>query len=520
MARNRNRPRWGRYVALALMAIVAGTGWWQAIKPLPPGLHVSGELTAVAPESVQLLADVTAHTNLGEPVFTRGIHAATLDLIRNAHDFLVLDYFLFNDQGGPAGKLHYEAGIRPVARELREALLALRRAQPDLPILLLIDPINGYYQGTQPVEMSELTQAGIDIVVVDLDPLRDSNPVYSTPWRLFARWWLKPGVSGAWFNPLDADGPPLTLGSLTRLPNFKADHRKVLLTGDGAGSLVGMVSSSNPHDASSAHSNIALRLGGEALRPLLQSELDIARFSGWKGTAIADAAQRARRAAPHMPASTSPADGATPASITPSITPAGMRVAIATEGAIRDRLVEALGATVRGDSIDIAMFYLSDRPVIRELLAAAERGVAIRVLLDPNKDAFGFEKSGLPNREVASELVAASSGTIKLRWYRTHGEQFHVKLAAIRSDRRLWLTLGSANFTRRNIGDYNLEANAIVSAPLGSGIDAQVSAWFETLWNNHPGGIEYTADTDLYADPSQGRYWLYRFMEASGMCTF
>ena len=502
MARIRNRPRWGRVFALALLVLLAGTGWWQAVKPLPPGLHVSSQLTPVAPESMQLLADVTAHTNLGEPVFARTIHAATLDLIHNAHDFLLLDYFLFNEQGGPAGRLKYEAGIRPVARELREALLALRRAQPDLPILLLIDPINGYYQGMQPPEMSELTQAGIDIVVVDLDPLRDSNPAYSSPWRLFARWWLKPGVSGAWFNPLDADGPPLTLGSLARLPNFKADHRKVLLTGDGAGSLVGIVGSANPHDASSAHSNVALRLGGEALRPLLESELDIARFSGWQGTTIADAAQRAR------------------AAIAPDATAGETRVAIATEGAIRDRLVDALAATQAGDSIDIAMFYLSDRPVIRELLAAAQRRVMIRVLLDPNKDAFGFEKSGLPNREVASELVAASSGTIKLRWYRTHGEQFHVKLAAIRSDHRLWLMLGSANFTRRNIGDYNLEANAIVSAPLGSRIDAQESTWFETLWNNHPGGIEYTADTDLYADPSQGRYWLYRFMEASGMSMF
>ena len=81
-------------------------------------------------------------------------------------------------------------------------------------------------------------------------------------------------------------------------------------------------------------------------------------------------------------------------------------------------------------------------------------------------------------------------------------------------------TLAGVGASRREDGDYNLEANAIVSAPLGSGIDAQVSTWFESLWNNHPGGIEYTADTDLYADPSQGRYWLYRFMEASGMCTF
>jgi hypothetical protein len=474
-------------------------------------VRVSGELTAVAPESVQFLADVTAHTNLGEPVFTRGIHAASLDLIRDARDFLVLDYFRFTDQGGPAGTLRYEAGIRPVARELREALLALRKARPDLPSCCSSIRSTAATAASSRIECP-CSRSGRRSrrIVVDLDQLRDS-PLYSSPWRLFARWWLRPGVSGAWFNPLDANGPPLTLGSLARLPNFKANHRKVLLTGDGSGSLVGIVSSGNPHDASSAHSNVAIRLRGEALRPLLESELAIARFSGWRGTDIDEAAQRARAngvAAAAAAAADAPAAGG------------ATRVAIATEGAIRDRLLEMLAATESGDSIDIAMFYLSDRPVIRGLLAAAQRNVAIRVLLDPNKDAFGFEKSGLPNREVASELVAASGGAIKLRWYRTHGEQFHVKLVAIRSDRHLWLTLGSANLTRRNIGDFNLEANAIVSAPLGSAVDSEVYAWFETLWNNRPGGIEYTADADLYADPSQGRYWLYRFMEASGVSTF
>ena len=461
----------------------------------------------VAPESIQLLTDVTAHTNHAEPVFAQGIHAATLELVRDARDFLVLDYFLFNEQGGPKGKLRYEGGIRPVSRELREALLTLRKTKPDLPILLLIDPINGYYQGIQPVEMSELTQAGVRIVVVNLDPLRDSNPFYSSPWRLFARWWLRTGVNGGWSNPLDGNGPDLSLGSLLRLPNFKSDHRKLLLTGDGAGSLVGIVSSGNPHDASSAHSNVALRLRGEALRPLLESELAIAKFSGHAQTAIEGAATRARAGAPKSGVVTEvPADAT--------------RVGIATEGVIRDRLLEALAAAGPGDSVDIAMFYLSSRPVIGALVDAASRGVAIRVLLDPNKDAFGFEKSGLPNREVASELVASSGGAIKVRWYRTHGEQFHAKLAAIRSDGQLWLTLGSANFTRRNLANYNLEANAIVTTPPGSPIDAEVRAWFEMLWQNHPGGIEYTADTDLYADPSQGRYWLYRFMEATGMCTF
>ena len=276
----------------------------------------------------------------------------------------------------------------------------------------------------------------------------------------------------------------------------------MLITGDGAGSLRGIVSSANPHDASSAHSNVALELRGEALRPLLDSELAIAGFSGWRGAA-----------------------GCAPRSATPAAAAlcrpgAANRVSIATEGAIRDALLAAIDGTTAGQQIDIAVFYLSDRPVIEALLAAASRGVAIRVLLDPNKDAFGFEKSGLPNRQVASELVAASDGAIKLRWYRTHGEQFHVKLAAIRSDRELWLTVGSANFTRRNLDDYNLEANVIVRAPLGGTLDAEVASWFDTLWQNRPGRIEYTADTDLYADPSQGRYWLYRLMEAAGLSTF
>ena len=160
---------------------------------------------------------------------------------------------------------------------------------------------------------------------------------------------------------------------------------------------------------------------------------------------------------------------------------------VLTEGEIGAAIVRNFAGARAGDSVDIAMFYLSDRPVIRALLSAASRGVTIRVLLDPNKDAFGFEKSGLPNREVASELVAASGGVIKVRWYRTHGEQFHAKIAAIRGEKQLWMTLGSANFTRRNLGDYNLEANAIVTTPPGSPIEPEMLAWFESLWQNHPG---------------------------------
>jgi phosphatidylserine/phosphatidylglycerophosphate/cardiolipin synthase-like enzyme len=504
MPGDRKRSRLRPIILGAILLLWVGNACWHANKPLPDGVRVNSELTAIDAQQLHLLTDISSANNYGEFTTRQNIHAATLELVRNAHDFLVLDYFLFNSQGGPAGQLRYEHGIRPVARELRDAVLTLHNAQPQLPILLIIDPINGYYRDTPPDDMADLEHAGIDIVVTRLNPLRDSNPLYSTTWRLLAGWWLKPGVNGAWSNPLDKAGPKLTLGALLRLPNFKANHRKVALTGDGTGSLLGIVGSANPHDGSSAHSNVALQLQGEALRPLLNSELAIAGFSGWNGKGRFD-----KFLAPQTSV------------VAPTLSAADTtRAAIATEGAIRTTLIEALESTAAADSVDIAQFYLSDRPVIDALLAAARRGAVVRVLLDPNKDAFGFEKSGLPNREVASELVAASDGAIKLRWYRTHGEQFHSKVAAIRHNGRLWLTVGSANFTRRNIGDYNLEANVIVDAPLRGTIDQAVSDWFETLWNNHPGGTEYTADAEVYAEPSQGRYWLYRLMESRGLSTF
>ena len=146
---------------------------------------------------------------------------------------------------------------------------------------------------------------------------------------------------------------------------------------------------------------------------------------------------------------------------------------------------------------------------------------AVRVLRDPNKDAFGRQKNGIPNPPVATELVAATDGAIRLRWYRTHGEQFHTKLFMLRQPTRVWFTLGSANLTRRNIGDFNLEANLAVESAPGTTIATDVERYFETLWHNRgPTGVEYTADFGTFADPAQASYWSYRLMAATGLSSF
>jgi hypothetical protein len=480
-----------------------GTAIWHVAKPLPPGTDVTGSFMPVPEDSLRLLTDVTSADHHGALSSQQSIHAATLALVRDARHFLVLDYFLFNAQGGPTRAMRYQRGLRPVAGELVSALRELKARQPDLPVLVLLDPINDYYRGSAPPMLAELHPLGVEVVVTRLDRLRDSNPVYSATWRLLGAWWLKPEGEGGWSNRLDAAGPDVRLGALLRILNFKANHRKVAITATADAVLRGIVSSGNPHDASSAHSNVALQLDGDALRPLLDSELAIAQFSGWRGSR-----EPFVRSAPAV------------ATAMAAATTGDTRAAIVTEGAIRERLVQKLAGIGAGDAIDIAMFYLSDRSVIEALLAAVRRGAAARVLLDPNKDAFGFEKSGIPNRQVAAELIAANAGALELRWIRTHGEQFHAKLVAARSGNRLWLMLGSANLTRRNLGGYNLEANVIVDAPGDGALARDVADWFQMLWTNRPGATHYSADAAVYAEPGAGRYWLYRFMEASGFSTF
>ena len=168
----------------------------------------------------------------------------------------------------------------------------------------------------------------------------------------------------------------VSFGAWARLLNFKANHRKVLIADDGSGGITGIVTSANPHDASSLHSNVALKLS--AARRCCRCSRASWRWraspgwnGGWEPPPLAPA-----------PPISNPAEAA--------------RVQVLTEGEIGAAIVRNFALTRAGDSIDIAMFYLSDRNVIEALIAAARRGVAVRVILDPNKDAFGRDQERHP----------------------------------------------------------------------------------------------------------------------------
>jgi len=488
---------WRRLLYATLGLVWIATAWWGATKPLPPGTRTQGALYTLPPSDVSLLTDITAADAYGHPVSNQAIFDETLKLVSQARQILVLDYYLFSDQH-PVD----DPPLRPLSAQLRDALISRHREVPQLQILFVTDPINELHGAAPSRDLQQLRSAGVNVVVTDLKPLRDANFMYSSLWRLTLSWWSDGHPGSGWLpNPRDAGTALVPFGAWAQLLNFKANHRELIIGDDGQGKLVGIVGSADPYDASSASSNVAARIVGPALEPLLASELAVARFSGWNGHFL-------------WPTAALQPDPALPAA-------EAARVQVLTEGAIGTALLAHVRSAAPGDSIDIAMFCLADRPLIMALLDAARRGVHLRLILDPGKDGIGKHRSGLPNQPVASELVSASDGAIHVRWYRTHGEQFHTKLVMIRGPARMWLLTGSADLTRHAIEDYDLEADVAIEVGRDTPLAQQGLEYFTTLWENHAvPGIEYTADFPQYAEPGQARYWLYRFLEGTGWASF
>lgn len=468
---------------MGLWACFAGAvGIGHQVKSLPPGVDHAGAWRPAA--HIEFLRDVTYLDGEGQRQTDPQIFDRMLRIIGQAERLLVLDQFLFNDYLGSATN-----AVRGLSGELTEAILRRRQEFPGLKCWFITDPINTVYGGQESVLQERLRQAGVVVVTTRLARLRDSNPLYSAAWRTGLRAWPR-GWGPRMSNPFGRGQVPLS--SYFELMNFKANHRKTLVA-DRDGELVGLVSSANPHDGSSAHHNVALEFTGPAAGDLLASE---AAICGWSGQPV-----------PESPWGT----GADPDGGN------AVRVRILTEKSIERACLELIRESQPGDRLDLAMFYLSSRPVIRALVRAHARGVRLRVLLDPNKDAFGIEKNGIPNRPAGEELVQAG---MAVRWAQTHGEQFHTKLIRRRPVAGPEsVILGSANYTRRNLDNYNLETCVQLQGTGDARVFGDIDRYFELVWNN-AGGWGISTDYSQYADRSRLRYWLYRFQEATGLCTF
>lgn len=480
-----------RKLFFLFLAAAAGTGLFFHFKPMEKGLSLEGEKHLVPAASIKFLSDETYLDGGEKRVAKQEIFAEVLKMIDGAENYVLVDMFLFNDFAGKETEIR-----RELSEELSGALADKKKENPTASVVVITDPINSAYGGPEPEHFKKMREAGVEVVITDLNKVRDGNPAYSSFYRLlsFIPWPDKP-AKNRFPNPFDYDKPKVPLKSYLYLPNFKANHRKLIVADKkvaGGYKMVSLITSANPHDASGYHGNSALTVEDGVWKDIIKSETAVAKFSG-KSISL-------------------PAEKISDAS-------GEVEAQILTEEKVRKKLLDILAETVAGDKVDMAMFYLADRKIIKALLAASAKGAEIRLLLDPNKDAFGFKKNGVPNRPAAAELIKKSKGKIKIRWCDTNGEQCHSKMVLVKNKNGYHLMLGSANLTRRNIGDYNLETEALVKSDSLIPAVADAYDYFNRAWNNE-GGKTYSADYDKYKNESSVSYFIYMAREISGMSSF
>ena len=426
-------------IGSAAIAVWAACGFWNSVKPLPAGLHVTSLPARLTESQVDFIDDSQRRGALLE---------RELELIDRAEQAVVLDEC-------------------PLTASIFEHLLMRKRERPNLRILVVTDPRNEVYGGTAATTLSTLEQAGVVVARANLDRMRDSNPLYSSLWRLGVGWWSK---------PFDETSGEVT-ATLRRLNN-KADERQLIVADDGTGGWLSLIMSAPPLANPLVDTNAGLLVRGNLARDIIASERGVAAWS-------------------------------TDDDRLPAVPPMGdhgvgsIDARFLTEGAVATALHEVINLTVSGDSVSLMARALNDRSTLDALTRAAARGVHLQLLLDPD----------VPGTQAAAaELLHEGAGDIGIRW-QAGASRREARYALVRHRNDAWIEMGSANVTRRDLSDFNLTAGIELHIP---GRSSQARAAADLFGKAWAGAAPYA----IHADASRDAYWRYRLEEATGLGIF
>ena len=364
------------------------------------------------------------------------------------------------------------AGIEAWAERLVRGLIEKKRRDPHVEVVVLLDTqtpddASRTRKGRRPLARHLLEEAGIPVLNAnlfgsDFDPRRRFPPA--------ARF-----HAGAW-REVGQDGYVAAQQAWQTWHNVE-DHRKNLVVDLGR---LGAVTSHNAIDvASDWHDNLLLVSGdgGRAVWNEVRAALG-------EALALPQRLTPEQRARVEALAKTPPAPGeAAQALSATALAPAN--VSLYSSRGIRPELERAIDAVEPGGAIDVASTYFSDVALLERLMAAAERGVNVRVLID---DVHGlplppFERwfvRTFVNLRCLLHAAVRRPPRFELRVHASgHGAMMHLKTAAFLGARR-FLIGGQANYTP------NTFCGAWLDTVLEVHSEACVAAFhaqFEPLWS-------------------------------------
>ena len=501
---------------LGSILILAGrnAGASLAYDTQPKRLTVRSPWFEVNDADVELQASYSGYDLKTQKRFSRlAIGNKALEMIADANDIIVGTAFLFdvlNSDGQP---------VRDIVDELTTAIEKKKKQNPDIVIAIVLDPLNKAYGKRVSPAVQRLVDCGVDIFYTDLISTKSATRLgvmhhFRRGLRvadtlllgaLTPTLKLVTGVDVPIKNPLNEKGT--SVQSLVNALSLKANHRKLLVT-DINGTYDCLVSSANPHNASIPSTNFGVSAKGDIAKYVYMVMREDIRQCIEHDECLWS--RKNKKYHTNYLTNTLPPLSVLKKDSTKNSS--GVEVCFTTESCIRDEVLRMLKAANGHDEIRIQMFYLSHIEIIDEIIEAAKRAKRpVRVILDPSKDAFGKEKDGTPNRQVAAYLMQKKKEldlNLVMRWYETHGEQNHAKIMTITNEAtgKYELINGSANWTGKNLNDINLEANITVRG--SKRIVNQYNQLFDLFWGNTDGKFYTTGYRGKYEKHTGMRKWI------------
>ena len=530
-----------KYLVAGIMAFTVSCS---TIKNPPLGINYESPIRET--ENAEFHYDLTYLDKDGNIQYDRNLWDATLKVVDNAKDYLIIEMFLFNDLYNK-DKEHFPE----FAKKYTERLVKKQEENPNLKVYILADENNNFYGAFEHPFITSMKNAGINVIIVDIFKLKDTFPWYSPIWRTFIKPMGNPQNKG-WITNFYGDmWPKLTIRNLLRALNVKADHKKVFLNEKEV-----VVSSANIHDPSYFHENIAIYTDGPIVKDVLHDLQLVAKFSDSEINVDGSNKETKSKIEMDLPDKTkirkdtmnigdledknnnminleenisdsqknekgekesfSFNSGKNEITDTEGKT---YKIQYLSEGAIGKYLDADIDSLKSGDELLMGMYFLADKGIIDRLIKAANRGVKIRMIFDRSRDAFGMSTNGLPNKPVSKKLKKKTKGKIEIKWYFTNNEQYHTKITLMKkTDGSVIINAGSANLIKKNIRGYIMDSNFRILTTQDSKISKDVYTYFDRLWENKDG--LFTINFDDEPTTSGFSDFMYKILDATQLGSF
>lgn len=501
---------------IAVLAYISGPSTAIAAAPTPPArLSVRSPFCYVCEDDLELFASYSwFDPDKQKRFYELSIGDKTLDMIRHAKKFVVASAFLFDC-------FYSETKIeRDIVAELTEAIILQKKKYPDITAVLILDPVNRGYGNRVSPAVKKLTENGVDVFYSDLLSTKSATKIGMAEFVresfrfIDDKTFQIPGKVLSVFTsiklPIDnsIDSRGISVEMIWTASALKANHRKLIVTDCPDDKYESLISTGNPHNASIPSTNFAVSIKGDIGKYIYMALREDALYSASLNDVIfSDKSKYYRKSffKDNFSALNIP-----PVADKPINKP--VAASFITEGKIKDTIIETLRSASPNDQIRIQMFYLSELEVVEEIIKTAHRvNNPIRIILDPNKDAFNQIKDGTPNRQVASYLMQKKKELdlkLEIRWYDTHGEQNHAKIMSVTNpeENKYRLLTGSCNWTGKNLNDINMESNIFIKG--STKLVTQFNDLFDKFWTNSDGMIYTIQYQGKYQEHAGMKKWL------------